>query len=350
MGAGLPWLPTEMCLSHLPTKTGLSRLPTETGLSWLPTETGLSRLPTETGLLAAHPDSWYQPSEQAYLLAKLVPAQQAGLPARRAGTSPASRPTCSPSWYQPSGQVLLLTTGLSRLPGGACTPLDDRDRRVIKRRKPPLDDRYRPVIKRSAYSSQQPGRTGHQEECVLLSMTGTDRPSRGGRLLLMASAVWSSRGGMLLLMTGLPGSEPAVLAPPEKYQPDELVDLLAGLVQVSARARRSNCLLGWYRYQLGKPVDLLAELVTVPGQRAGHGGVNTTMTVHRGVDTSMAGHGGVDTSMTGHHHGDARTSMAGHQVPAIELYNWMAGTTIKLESSRAVPSHQFIELDGGYSN
>ncbi|PLW09550.1 hypothetical protein PCANC_02041 [Puccinia coronata f. sp. avenae] len=56
MGAGLPWLPTEMCLSHLPTKTGLSRLPTETGLSWLPTETGLSRLPTETGLLAAHPD------------------------------------------------------------------------------------------------------------------------------------------------------------------------------------------------------------------------------------------------------------------------------------------------------
>ncbi|PLW33719.1 hypothetical protein PCASD_12502 [Puccinia coronata f. sp. avenae] len=65
----------------------------------------------------------------------------------------------------------------------------------------------------------------------------------------------------------------------QKYQPDELVDLLAGLVQVSARARRSNCLLGWYRYQLGKPVDLLAELVTVPGQRAGHGGVNTTMTV-----------------------------------------------------------------------
>ncbi|PLW09506.1 hypothetical protein PCANC_24189 [Puccinia coronata f. sp. avenae] len=87
--------------------------------------------------------SWYQPSEQAYLLAKLVPAQQAG-------------PTCSPSWYQPSGQVLLLTTGLSGLPGGARTPLDDRDRRVIKRRKTTLDDRYRPVIKRR--------RTGHQEE------------------------------------------------------------------------------------------------------------------------------------------------------------------------------------------
>ncbi|PLW46644.1 hypothetical protein PCANC_14363 [Puccinia coronata f. sp. avenae] len=92
-----------------------------------------------------------------------------------------------------------------------------------------------------------------------------------------------------------------------------MVDLLAGLVQVSARARRSHCSLGWYRYQLGMPVDLLAELVTVPGQRAGHGGVNTTMTVHQGVDTSMTGHGGVDTSMTGHYHGDARTSMAGHQ-------------------------------------
>ncbi|PLW56640.1 hypothetical protein PCANC_05137 [Puccinia coronata f. sp. avenae] len=98
--------------------------------------------------------SWYQPSEQAYLLAELVPAQQAGLPARRAGTSPARRPTCSPSWYQLSGQVLLLITGLSGLPGGARSPLDDRDRRVIKRRKTTLDDRYRPVIKRSAYSSQ----------------------------------------------------------------------------------------------------------------------------------------------------------------------------------------------------
>ncbi|PLW14648.1 hypothetical protein PCANC_25162 [Puccinia coronata f. sp. avenae] len=52
---------------------------------------------------------WYQPSEQAYLLAELVPAQRAGLPACRAGTSPASRPTCSPSWYQPSEQAYLLT-------------------------------------------------------------------------------------------------------------------------------------------------------------------------------------------------------------------------------------------------
>ncbi|PLW18622.1 hypothetical protein PCASD_23486 [Puccinia coronata f. sp. avenae] len=77
-------------------------------------------------------------------------------------------------------------------------------------------------------------------------------------------------------------------------------------------------------FWIGEQADLLAGSVEVParragrparwaGQRAGHGGVNTTMTVHRGVDTSMAGHGGVDTSMTGHHHGDARTSMAGHQ-------------------------------------
>jgi hypothetical protein len=93
-------------------------------------------------------------ASRPYMLAKLVSAQQAGLHACKAGTSQASRPTCSPSWYQPSGQVLLLTTGLSGLPGGARTPLDDRDRRVTKRRKPPLDDRYRPVIKRSAYSSQ----------------------------------------------------------------------------------------------------------------------------------------------------------------------------------------------------
>jgi hypothetical protein len=51
---------------------------------------------------------WYQPSEKAYLLAELVPAQRAGLPAHRAGTSPASRPTCSPSGYQPSKQAYLL--------------------------------------------------------------------------------------------------------------------------------------------------------------------------------------------------------------------------------------------------
>ncbi|PLW31295.1 hypothetical protein PCANC_25136 [Puccinia coronata f. sp. avenae] len=54
MGAGLPWLPTKMCLSRLPTETGLSRLPTKTGLSRLPTKTGLSWLPTK--MLAAHPD------------------------------------------------------------------------------------------------------------------------------------------------------------------------------------------------------------------------------------------------------------------------------------------------------
>ncbi|PLW27012.1 hypothetical protein PCANC_21527 [Puccinia coronata f. sp. avenae] len=121
--------------------------------------------------------SWYPPSKQAYLLAELVPAQRAGLPARRAGTRPASRPTCSPSWYQPSEPAYLLAKLVPAQRAGA--PLDNR--RVIERRKPPLDDRYRPVIKRSAYSSQRPGRTGHQEECVLLSMTGTDRPSRGVR-------------------------------------------------------------------------------------------------------------------------------------------------------------------------
>ncbi|PLW33356.1 hypothetical protein PCANC_23092 [Puccinia coronata f. sp. avenae] len=59
--------------------------------------------------------SGYQLSKQVYLLAELVAAQQAGLPARRAGTSSASRSTCSPScstcslgWYQPSKRVYLL--------------------------------------------------------------------------------------------------------------------------------------------------------------------------------------------------------------------------------------------------
>ncbi|PLW07049.1 hypothetical protein PCANC_27461 [Puccinia coronata f. sp. avenae] len=53
--------------------------------------------------------SWCQPSKQVYLLTKLVPAQQAGIPAHRAGASPAGRYTCSPSWCQPSEQVYLLT-------------------------------------------------------------------------------------------------------------------------------------------------------------------------------------------------------------------------------------------------
>ncbi|PLW39212.1 hypothetical protein PCANC_12944 [Puccinia coronata f. sp. avenae] len=35
--------------------------------------------------------------------------QQAGIPAHRAGASPASRYACSPSWCQPSEQVYLLT-------------------------------------------------------------------------------------------------------------------------------------------------------------------------------------------------------------------------------------------------
>ncbi|PLW57963.1 hypothetical protein PCANC_00742 [Puccinia coronata f. sp. avenae] len=80
------------------------------------------------------------------MLAKLVPAQRAGLHASKAGTSPASRPTCSPSWYQPSKQAYLLAKLVPAQRAGA-----------------PLDNRF----------------TGHQEECVLLSMTRTDRPSRG---------------------------------------------------------------------------------------------------------------------------------------------------------------------------
>ncbi|PLW10606.1 hypothetical protein PCANC_23143 [Puccinia coronata f. sp. avenae] len=59
--------------------------------------------------------SGYQLSKQVYLLAELVAAQQAGLPAYRAGTSSASRSTCSAScstcslgWYQPSKRVYLL--------------------------------------------------------------------------------------------------------------------------------------------------------------------------------------------------------------------------------------------------
>ncbi|PLW56704.1 hypothetical protein PCANC_05098 [Puccinia coronata f. sp. avenae] len=69
--------------------------------------------------------SGYQLSKKVYLLAELVAAQhllaelvaaqQAGLTARRAGTSSASRSTCSPScstcslgWYQPSKRVYLL--------------------------------------------------------------------------------------------------------------------------------------------------------------------------------------------------------------------------------------------------
>ncbi|PLW29436.1 hypothetical protein PCASD_18410 [Puccinia coronata f. sp. avenae] len=67
--------------------------------------------------------SGYQLSKQVYLLAKLlyllaglVPAQQAGLPACRAGTSSASRSAYSPSWYlyQPGKQVSLLAESESR--------------------------------------------------------------------------------------------------------------------------------------------------------------------------------------------------------------------------------------------
>ncbi|PLW25789.1 hypothetical protein PCANC_26547 [Puccinia coronata f. sp. avenae] len=59
----------------------------------------------------------YQLCKQVYLLAELVAAQQAGLPARQAGSSPASRSTCSPSGYQLSKQVYLLAELLYLLAG-----------------------------------------------------------------------------------------------------------------------------------------------------------------------------------------------------------------------------------------
>ncbi|PLW48571.1 hypothetical protein PCANC_12218 [Puccinia coronata f. sp. avenae] len=52
--------------------------------------------------------SWYQLVRQAFLLAELVPARQAGLPARRAGTSLSGRFACLSSWYQLVRQVCLL--------------------------------------------------------------------------------------------------------------------------------------------------------------------------------------------------------------------------------------------------
>ncbi|PLW43333.1 hypothetical protein PCASD_06149 [Puccinia coronata f. sp. avenae] len=68
--------------------------------------------------------SWYkyQPSEQADLLAELVPvpAQQASLPAREAGnrTSPAARLTCSLGWYRYQlGEPVDLPAGLVGVPG-----------------------------------------------------------------------------------------------------------------------------------------------------------------------------------------------------------------------------------------
>ncbi|PLW41484.1 hypothetical protein PCASD_07161 [Puccinia coronata f. sp. avenae] len=64
--------------------------------------------------LLAKPDQASRP----YMLAKLVPAQQAGLHACKAGTSPASRPTCSPSWYQPSEQAYLLAELVPAQQGG----------------------------------------------------------------------------------------------------------------------------------------------------------------------------------------------------------------------------------------
>ncbi|PLW25919.1 hypothetical protein PCANC_28735 [Puccinia coronata f. sp. avenae] len=60
-----------------------------------------------SGRFACSP-SWYQLVRQACLLAELVPACQAGLPVRRAGTSLSGRLACSPSWYQLVRQACLL--------------------------------------------------------------------------------------------------------------------------------------------------------------------------------------------------------------------------------------------------
>jgi hypothetical protein len=59
------------------------------------------------GRLACLP-SWSQLVRQVCLLAEPVPAQLAGLPARRASTSSAGRFACLPSRYQLSWQVCLL--------------------------------------------------------------------------------------------------------------------------------------------------------------------------------------------------------------------------------------------------
>ncbi|PLW40215.1 hypothetical protein PCANC_17948 [Puccinia coronata f. sp. avenae] len=84
-------------------------------------QAGLSARRAGTGTSSASRStcspSWLQPQKQVYLLAKLVPAQQAGLPACQAGTSPASRFTCSPSWYQPTKQVYLLAKPADLLAG-----------------------------------------------------------------------------------------------------------------------------------------------------------------------------------------------------------------------------------------
>ncbi|PLW25155.1 hypothetical protein PCASD_26732, partial [Puccinia coronata f. sp. avenae] len=78
--------------------------------------TSLSDQFIETGTCASPSNS--EPADLlAGLLAELaqVPALQAGLPARRAGTSSASRSACSPSWYlyQPGKQVNLLAESAS---------------------------------------------------------------------------------------------------------------------------------------------------------------------------------------------------------------------------------------------
>ncbi|PLW07385.1 hypothetical protein PCASD_26415 [Puccinia coronata f. sp. avenae] len=78
--------------------------------SWLLLRSDSARLTTDQTRLLEHRSNCRVrlPSGKVYLLAKRVPAQRAGVPARQADTSPAGRCTCSPSWYQASGQVYLL--------------------------------------------------------------------------------------------------------------------------------------------------------------------------------------------------------------------------------------------------
>ncbi|PLW13862.1 hypothetical protein PCANC_04638 [Puccinia coronata f. sp. avenae] len=160
------------------------------------------------------------------MLAKLVPAQRAGLPARQAGTSPASRPTCSPSWYQPSEPAYLLAELVPAQRAGA-----------------PLDNRF--------------VQTGHQEECVLLSTTGTDRPSRGVRTPL------NDRDGQAIKRRTPPLDGQRSLVIKRRHAP---LDDWSARVRASGPGPSRSMLEGFW---IGEQADLLAGSVEVPARRAG---------------------------------------------------------------------------------
>jgi hypothetical protein len=175
--------------------------------------------------------SWYQPSGQVYLLAKLVPAQRALLPSRWACTSSASRPTCSRSWYmcQSSKQDDLLP-GLVQVPA-----------------------RWAGLLTKS-----HPPSAAEWWSMCLLTTAGRRPPSKLQRDL--ANLV----------------SRFTCLTNWHVYQPGEEVDLLTKLVRVPAwrggsphhqagtctsPARRLTSSPSWYMYQSGKDVDLRTKLV-----------------------------------------------------------------------------------------